>query len=160
MEESVICNLCVLSFVSFNFSGRYFVNEAEGSRILQEFQKSFQPEFRSKKFPKITILAFLGLAYKRKVGGSHEKLKEEFPGLEQQIQLNDVMENEKIQEFFRQHFRAFLHYLEETEPALTNHTGYMKKMHKHILKGTGYFLSKVLILFFHQLTQSTTSDFF
>ena len=52
------------------------------------------------------------------------------------------MENEKIQEFFRQHFRAFLHYLEETEPALTNHTGYMKKMHKHILKGTGYFFVK------------------
>ena len=85
-------------------------------------------------------LQFLGLAYKRKVGGSHEKLKEEFPGLEQQIQLNDVMENEKIQEFFRQHFRAFLHYLEDTEPALTNHTGYMKKMHKHILKGRGYYL--------------------
>ena len=96
-------------------------------------------------FPKITILDFLGLAYKRKVGGSHEKLKEEFPGLEQQIQLNDVMENEKIQEFFRQHFRAFLHYLEDTEPALTNHTGYMKKMHKHILKGTGYFLIYVYI---------------
>ena len=91
--------------------------------------------------PKITILDYyLGLAYKRKVGGSHEKLKEEFPGLEQQIQLNDVMENEKIQEFFRQHFRAFLHYLEDTEPALKNHTGYMRKMHKNILKGTGYFL--------------------
>ena len=85
-------------------------------------------------------LQFLGLAYKRKVGGSHEKLKEEFPGLEQQIQLNDVMENEKIQEFFRQHFRAFLHYLEDTEPALTNHTGYMKKMHKHILKGNVCFI--------------------
>ena len=76
-----------------------------------------------------------GLAYKRKVGGSHHKLKEEFPGLEQQIQLDDVMENENIRQFFRQHFRAFLNYLEDTEPALTNHTGYMKKMHKHILKG-------------------------
>ena len=76
----------------------------------------------------------IGLAYKRKVGGSHHKLKEEFPGLEQQIQLDDVMENENIRQFFRQHFRAFLNYLEDTEPALTNHTGYMKKMHKHILR--------------------------
>merc|ERR1719277_1965645 len=61
-----------------------------------------------------------GLAYKRKVGGSHHKLKEEFPGLEQAIQLDDIMENDKIYQFFRKHFRAFLHYLEDTEPALTN----------------------------------------
>ena len=86
---------------------------------------------------------FIGLAYKRKVGGSHHKLKEEFPGLEQAIQLDDIMENDKIYQFFRKHFRAFLHYLEDTEPALTNHTGYMKKMHKHILKG----LYKKLMIF-------------
>ena len=68
------------------------------------------------------------------MGGSHHQLKNEFPGLEEQIQLDDVLENNKIREFFRQHYRAFLHYLETTEPTLSNHTGYMKKMHKHILK--------------------------
>ena len=62
-------------------------------------------------------------------------LKAEFPGLEEQIQLDDVLENDKMREFFRTHFRAFLHFLEDTEPSLANHTGYMKKMHKHILKG-------------------------
>ena len=60
---------------------------------------------------------------------------EEFPGLEEQIQLGDLFdENSQLREFFRQHFRAFLHYLEETEPSLGSHTGYMKKMQKHILK--------------------------
>ena len=73
-----------------------------------------------------------------KVGGSHHKLKDEFLGLEEAIQLDDVLENDEIREFFRKHFRAFLHFLESTEPALGNHTGYMRKMHKNILKGNYY----------------------
>ena len=77
----------------------------------------------------------------KKVGGSHQELKSEFPGLEEQIQLDDVLENDKMREFFRAHFRAFLHFLEDTEPTLGNHTGYMKKMHKHILKGSLIFNS-------------------
>ena len=39
-----------------------------------------------------------------------------------------------MREYLRKHFRAFLHYLEVQEPALAGHAGYMKKMHKHILK--------------------------
>ena len=39
-----------------------------------------------------------------------------------------------MHQFFRQHFRAFLHYLEDTEPVLSVHTEYMQKMHKHILR--------------------------
>ena len=31
------------------------------------------------------------------------------------------------------HFRAFLHFMEDCEPALSKHTRYMRKMHKHIL---------------------------
>ena len=77
---------------------------------------------------------FAGLAYKHKVGGSHHQLKDEFPGLEEQIQLSDILDNEKMHQFFRQHFRAFLHYLEDSNPALSYHTEYMQKMHKHILK--------------------------
>ncbi len=68
------------------------------------------------------------------MGGSRKKLLDEFTGLEEQIQLDDLFDNSEIREFFRQHFRAFLHYLEETEPSLGSHTNYMKKMHKHILK--------------------------
>ncbi len=62
-----------------------------------------------------------------KMGGTTKQLKDEFPGLEEQIQLNDLFENAQMHEFFRQHFRAFLHYLEETEPALGNHTGAILK---------------------------------
>ena len=103
------------------------------------------------------------------MGGSHHKLKEEFPGLEQQIQLDDVMENEKIHQFFRQHFRAFLNYLEDTEPALTNHTGYMKKMHKHILKGLyksckssslTWNLRNALCYMFHKKAKQFKKEFF
>ena len=80
------------------------------------------------------LFTFPGLAYKHKVGGSHHQLKDEFPGLEEQIQLSDILGNEKMHQFFRQHFRAFLHYLEDSNPALSYHTEYMQKMHKHILK--------------------------
>ena len=34
---------------------------------------------------------------------------------------------------FRKYYRAYLHYLEEAEPKVSNHTGYMKNMYKHIL---------------------------
>ena len=45
---------------------------------------------------------------------------------------------------FRKYYRAYLHYLEEAEPKVSNHTGYMKNMYKHILtvidtlEGCGY----------------------
>ncbi len=82
-------------------------------------------------------LAYLhgtGLAYRHCNGGKVEDLQESFPGVETQLQLRDLVEDSIMREHFRQHFRAFLHFLEEEEPLLANHTGYMKKMHKHILK--------------------------
>jgi thiamine kinase-like enzyme len=82
----------------------------------------------------LSVVTKVTLCLQKKVGGSRSQLKDEFAGLEEQIQLSDVLESDKIQEFFRQHFRAFLHYLEEAEPVLSSHTGYMKKMHKEILK--------------------------
>lgn len=81
----------------------------------------------------LSYLHGTGLAYK-KTKGSQQELQEEFPKLEVQLQLHDLIENEKMREHFRKHFRAFLHYLEDAEPVLQKHTGYMKKMHKHILK--------------------------
>ena len=32
------------------------------------------------------------------------------------------------------HCRAYLHYMEDADPDLRMHTGYMKKMHKHVVK--------------------------
>ena len=34
---------------------------------------------------------------------------------------------------YRKYYRAYLHYLEDAEPKVSNHTGYMKNMYKHIL---------------------------
>lgn len=82
----------------------------------------------------ININFVSGLAYKKIVGNCDKSLlKEEFPGLEEQIQLKDLMDNEEMREHLRKHFRAFLHYLEDAEPKLAGHTGYMKNMHKHVL---------------------------
>lgn len=63
-----------------------------------------------------------------------EDLQSAFPGIEVQLQLRDLIEAGPMREHFKKHFRAFLHFMEEEEPALAKHTGYMKKMHKHILK--------------------------
>ena len=41
-----------------------------------------------------------------------------FPGLDVQIQLKDILESGELREHFRKHFRAFLHYAEDSEPAL------------------------------------------
>ena len=44
----------------------------------------------------------------------------------------------------RKYYRAFLHYLEDCEPKVKSHTGYMRNMYKHILtiiealEGSGY----------------------
>ncbi len=54
--------------------------------------------------------------------------------METQLQLRDLIESPNLRDHFRRHFRPFLHYLEEEEPELAKHTGYMRKMHKHILK--------------------------
>ena len=111
-----------------------------GNLLADEYEnfdenKDFDEDHLKSLLECLSQLHGTGLAYKKKVGGNAHALKAEFPGLEEQIQLDDVLENDKMREFFRTHFRAFLHFLEDTEPALGNHTGYMKKMHKHILKG-------------------------
>jgi len=60
------------------------------------------------------------------------KLKEEFPSLEEQIQLGDMLDS-SMREHLKKHFRAFLHFLGDIEPKLERHTTYMQNMHKHIL---------------------------
>ena len=45
-----------------------------------------------------------------------EKLLEEFPKLEVQMQLKDLIETPEMRNHLRKHFRSFLHYLEEAEP--------------------------------------------
>lgn len=74
-----------------------------------------------------------GLAFKHSVGNDVKKMHQEFPNLDVQLQLDDLIERASLREHFRQHFRPFLHFLEEAEPALKKHAAYMKKMHKHIL---------------------------
>jgi len=41
-----------------------------------------------------------------------------FPNVDVQLQLADLVEDEKMAEHFRKHFRAFLHRLEIEEPSL------------------------------------------
>lgn len=65
------------------------------------------------------------------------KLKEEFPVLEEQIQLKDLLDDKKMRTHTKKHFRAFLHYLGSIEPKLERHTTYMQNMHKHILSVVG-----------------------
>ena len=109
-----------------------------GNLLAEEYEnfdekKDFDEDHLNSLLECLAQLHGTGLAYKKKAGN----LKSEFDGLEEQIQLNDILENNEIREFFRAHFRAFLHYLEETESSLSNHTSYMKKMHKHILNVVG-----------------------
>jgi len=86
-----------------------------------------------------------GLAYKKLVGNCQKDLlKTEFPGLEEQIQVKDLLDTPEKRSNLRKYYRAYLHYLEEAEPKVSNHTGYMKNMYKHILtvidtlEGCGY----------------------
>lgn len=74
-----------------------------------------------------------GLAFKHQCG-SRKTMQQELFDIEEQIQLYDLIENQTMRQHFVQHFRPFLHFMEETEPALAKHTGYLKKMHKHMLK--------------------------
>ncbi len=76
-------------------------------------------------------------AFRHSLGGQLSSLQAAFPGLESQLQLRDLVERADMREHFRGHLRAFLHFLEEEEPMLERHTGYMKKMHKHIHKVQG-----------------------
>ncbi|CAM6053922.1 unnamed protein product [Sphagnum tenellum] len=111
----------------YNFNGERCLNEPHMKAVLD-------------------CLAYLhgtGLAYKRHSGGL-EGLQREFPQLDVQIQLHDLIDEAAMRRHFGRNFRAFLHYMEEAEPALARHTGYMKRMHRHILKvvesleGCGY----------------------
>eukprot|EP00096_Caligus_rogercresseyi_P007282 TRINITY_DN250_c0_g4_i1.p1 TRINITY_DN250_c0_g4~~TRINITY_DN250_c0_g4_i1.p1 ORF type:complete len:526 (-),score=116.81 TRINITY_DN250_c0_g4_i1:519-2096(-) len=75
-----------------------------------------------------------GLAFKNSVGGQRGDFLRECPKLEEQIQLNDLLENDELKDFFRRCYKPFLHFLEIKEPALKSHTVYMKKFGRYILK--------------------------
>jgi hypothetical protein len=61
-----------------------------------------------------------GFAYKKSSGGK-KNLLEEFPKLEVQMQLKDLIETPEMRDHLRKHFRSFLHYLEEAEPVKSCH---------------------------------------
>ena len=56
-----------------------------------------------------------GFAYKKSSGGK-QKLQEEFPKVEVQIQLQDLIDTPDMRNHLRKYFRPFLHFLEDAEP--------------------------------------------
>ena len=97
-------------------------------------------------------LAYLhgtGLAYKHAVtpeGGKVEKegrkqMLEDFPGLEEQIQLSDLFARDpaqadsawRMRSRFRAHFRAYLHFMSAVHPALARQVAFVARMHRHVL---------------------------
>merc|ERR1711892_1010703 len=74
-----------------------------------------------------------GLHFKKSLDGNKGVL-ERFPKIEEQIQIKDILKNKESRTFLRQHFCAFIRYLEETDPELKNITAYMKKMETYLFK--------------------------
>merc|ERR1711892_637776 len=74
-----------------------------------------------------------GLHFKKSLGGNQGVL-EQFPKIEEQIQIKDILKSQESRTFLRQHFCAFIRYLEETDPELKNITAYMKKMETYLFK--------------------------
>ena len=91
-----------------------------------------------------------GLHYKTHVGGRQGVLKQ-FPHIEEQIQvevskgsfltqnhqltkIQDILTNKESRMFIREHFCAFIRYLEELDPDLTNITSYMRKLDSFLFK--------------------------
>merc|ERR1711892_860325 len=74
-----------------------------------------------------------GLHFKKSLGGNKGVL-EQFPKIEEQIQIKDILKNQENRKFLRTHFCAFIRYLEETDPELKNITSYMKKMETYLFK--------------------------
>ena len=114
-----------------------------GNLLAEEYEnfddnKDFDEDHLKSLLECLAQLHGSGLAYKNKVGGNHQKLKAEFPGLEEQIQLSDILDDEEMHQFFRQHFRAFLHYLEDTEPGrVTRFNTFLGVIHKPCGNGRG-----------------------
>ena len=98
---------------------------------------------------KIFQLHGTGLHYKTHLGGRQGVLRQ-FPDIEEQIQIKvkiftfvesnifpliltfcifqDILTNKESRMFIRKHFCAFIRYLEELDPDLTNITSYMRKL--------------------------------
>merc|ERR1712106_977226 len=74
-----------------------------------------------------------GLHFKKSLDGNKGVL-DRFPKIEEQIQIKDILKNKESRTFLRQHFCAFIRYLEETDPELKNITAYMKKMETYLFK--------------------------
>ena len=104
-----------------------------------------------------------GLHYKTHVGGRQGVLQK-FPHIEEQIQvqvkliltsfssihtletnvflaenlqltkIQDILTNKESRMFIREHFCAFIRYLEELDPDLTNITSYMRKLDSFLFK--------------------------
>uniref|UniRef100_A0A0K2T6X4 CHK kinase-like domain-containing protein n=1 Tax=Lepeophtheirus salmonis TaxID=72036 RepID=A0A0K2T6X4_LEPSM len=76
-----------------------------------------------------------GMSFKQTLGsGTRKDFLREFPKLEEQIQLQDLLDNDELKSYFRRCYKPFLHFLEAKEPNLKSHTIYMKKFGRFILK--------------------------
>merc|ERR1712106_935303 len=76
-----------------------------------------------------------GLHFKKSLDGNKGVL-DRFPKIEEQIQIKDILKNKESRTFLRQHFCAFIRYLEETDPELKNMETYLFKILK-VLEDSG-----------------------
>jgi len=77
-----------------------------------------------------------GIAYKLFLGGKKELL-EEFPDMQEQAQIRDVLDKRDTRKCVRRNYLPFLKYLEISDPGLNNYTSFLTKIEQrlfHIFK--------------------------
>jgi len=68
-----------------------------------------------------------GLAYKHSVGGIKQIL-EEFPDMQEQAQIKDVLDKRETRKCVRRNFLPFLKFMEISDPSLLNYTTFLAKV--------------------------------
>jgi len=68
-----------------------------------------------------------GLAYKLHVGGIKQIMKE-FPEMEEQAQIKDVLDKRDTRKCIRRNYLPFLKYMEISDPGLINYTTFLTKV--------------------------------
>jgi len=77
-----------------------------------------------------------GIAYKLSLGGKKELLAQ-FPDMQEQAQIRDVLDKRDTRKCVRRNYLPFLKYLEISDPGLTNYTSFLAKIEQrlfHIFK--------------------------
>jgi len=72
-----------------------------------------------------------GLAYKAHLGGKNKVLAQ-FPDMSEQAQLEDILKQRETRKCIRRNFLPFIKYLEISDPALTNYTGFLSKLQTNL----------------------------